>query len=118
MHRRLLKWVILPALQSPRLDEQYTNRVIARVFYCRRIRRWRGLKQVPGGAFYIFLVTHPRWASDDKQFVLNLLHEKGTHGPRIWIQPRYGRGFVRWILPKIDVLEDAFDRIERFLSRS
>ena len=114
----------LAGLTGPRdWMSEYTNRVIAQRDYCvERIQSMEGLEtQVPGGAFYIFpRITHPRWASDDKQFVLNLLHEEKVlmvHGSGF--SPQYGRGFVRLVyLPKIDVLEDAFDRIERFLSRS
>ena len=114
----------LAGLTGPRdWMSEYTNRVIAQRDYCvERIQSMEGLEtQVPGGAFYIFpRITHPRWASDDKQFVLNLLHEEKVlmvHGSGF--SPHYGRGFVRLVyLPKIDVLEDAFDRIERFLSRS
>ena len=87
-----------------------------------RISAIDGLAAVtPGGAFYLFVqLTHPRWKDDDKQFVLDLLHQEKVlmvHGSGF--SPEFGAGFVRMVfLPGIDVLKEAFDRIERFLSTS
>ena len=59
------------------------------------------------------------WAENDKDFVLQLLHEEHVlvvHGSGF--SSELGRGHFRIVyLPNIDVLNDAFDRIERFLIR-
>ena len=74
----------------------------------------------PGGAFYLFArLTDECWAADDKQFVLDLLHEEHVlcvHGSGFGAER--GAGHVRMVfLPGVDVLGEAFDRIERFLTR-
>ena len=60
-----------------------------------------------------------RWAENDKDFVLQLLHEEHVlvvHGSGF--STELGKGHFRIVyLPNIDVLNDAFDRIERFLIR-
>jgi aspartate/methionine/tyrosine aminotransferase len=64
-------------------------------------------------------LTDPQWANDDKQFVLRLLEEEHVllvHGSGF--SPELGRGHVRLVyLPSVEVLDEAFDRIERFLER-
>ena len=98
-------------------------KLLAQRDYCMdRISSIDGLDaQMPGGAFYLFVkLTHPKWATDDKQFVLDLLHQEKVlllHGSGF--SPVYGQGFVRLVfLPKIGVLKEAFDRIERFLNEN
>ena len=86
-----------------------------------RIRSIEGLEvQSSGGAFYMFVkLTDEKWAIDDKQFVLDLLHEEHVlvvHGSGF--SPELGRGHFRIVyLPEVGVINEAFDRIERFLIR-
>lgn len=100
----------------------YSTRVKRQRDYCiQRIEGIEGLEvQSPGGAFYMFVkLTDARWAEDDKQFVLDLLHEEHVllvHGSGF--SPILGKGHVRLVyLADLDVLEEAFSRIERFLER-
>ena len=111
----------LAGLQGPKeWMADYRAKVVAQRDYCiERIAAIDGMEtQVPGVAFYLFpRLTDPRWATDDKGFVLGLLEAEKVlmvHGSGF--SPEYGKGFVRLVyLPGIDVLADAFDRIERFL---
>jgi aspartate/methionine/tyrosine aminotransferase len=103
--------------------DSYRQKLLQQRDYCmQRISSIEGLRaQTPGGAFYLFIeLTHPRWKEDDKQFVLDLLHQEKVlmvHGSGF--SPEFGKGFVRMVyLPDIEVLKDAFDRIERFLASS
>jgi aspartate/methionine/tyrosine aminotransferase len=87
----------------------------------RRDFAWKRLNEIEGvsaskpeGAFYIF----PRIpADDDKKFVLDLLKEKHVlfvHGSGFC--PEYGKGHLRSVvLPTIDVLEEAYNRLEEFV---
>ena len=100
----------------------YSDRVIAQRNTCvERIHQIEGLEvQSSGGAFYMFVkLTDEKWANNDKQFVLDLLHEEHVlvvHGSGF--SPDLGRGHFRIVyLPSVEVLNDAFDRIERFLIR-
>lgn len=100
----------------------YSDRVVAQRNTCvERIRQIEGLEvQSSGGAFYMFVkLTDEKWANNDKQFVLDLLHEEHVlvvHGSGF--SPDLGRGHFRIVyLPSVEVLNDAFDRIERFLIR-
>ena len=58
-------------------------------------------------------------SADDKAFVLELLHEEHVllvHGSGF--SPELGKGHVRLVyLADTDVLDVAFDRIERFLEK-
>ena len=86
-----------------------------------RISRIEGLEvQAPGGAFYMFVkLTDKKWAENDKEFVLKLLHEEHVlvvHGSGF--SSDLGKGHFRLVfLPEVSVLDEAFDRIERFLIR-
>ena len=100
----------------------YSDRVVAQRNTCvERIQQIEGLEvQSSGGAFYMFVkLTDAKWANNDKQFVLDLLHEEHVlvvHGSGF--SPDLGRGHFRIVyLPSVEVLNDAFDRIERFLIR-
>ena len=87
-----------------------------------RIQSIDGLEVEPtGGAFYMFVrITHPRWKNDDKQFVLSLLEEEKVllvHGSGF--SKELGSGHVRLVhLADPDTLNEAFDRIERFLKNT
>ena len=100
----------------------YSEKVVRQRDVCiLRISQIEGLEvQSSGGAFYMFVrLTDPKWANDDKQFVLDLLHEEHVlvvHGSGF--SPTLGKGHFRLVyLPNVKVLNDAFDRIERFLIR-
>ena len=100
----------------------YANRVMEQRNHClKRIAEIEGLEvEQPGGAFYMFIrLTDERWAKDDKSFVLHLLHEEHVllvHGSGF--SPELGKGHVRLVyLADVNVLDDVFDRIERFLKK-
>ena len=100
----------------------YGKRVQDQRDYClQRINEIEGLEvESPGGAFYMFIrLTDPMWATNDKEFVLRLLHEEHVllvHGSGF--SPELGQGHVRLVyLATREVLNDAFNRIERFLTR-
>jgi len=102
--------------------EGYAQRVMQQRDHClKRISEIEGLQvEQPGGAFYMFIrLTDPKWAADDKDFVLQLLHEEHVllvHGSGF--SPELGKGHVRLVyLADIEVLDDVFDRIERFLQK-
>jgi len=86
-----------------------------------RIAQIEGLEvEAPGGAFYMFVrLTDEQWANNDKQFVLDLLHEEHVlvvHGSGF--SPEKGAGHIRIVyLADEDTLNTAFDRIESFLTR-
>ena len=64
-------------------------------------------------------LTDKKWANDDKQFVLDLLHEEHVllvHGSGF--SPEKGQGHFRLVyLADEDTLNIAFDRIDSFLIR-
>lgn len=100
----------------------YSDKVLSQRDVCvERISQIEGLEvQSSGGAFYMFVrLTDPKWANDDKQFVLDLLHEEHVlvvHGSGF--SPTLGKGHFRIVyLPNMDVLHEAFNRIESFLLR-
>ena len=102
--------------------EIYSNRVKKRRDLCLdRIAGIEGIEvENPGGAFYMFVrLTDEHWANDDKQFVLDLLHEEHVllvHGSGF--SPEKGMGHFRLVyLADEATLNTAFDRIESFLSR-
>ena len=87
----------------------------------KRITEIDGLDvECPQGAFYMFVkLTDQKWSGNDKDFVLKLLHEEHVllvHGSGF--SPELGKGFFRLVfLPEEKVLNEAFDRIERFLKK-
>lgn len=117
------QWGYLAGLTGDRSwMRAYSERVQTQRDYClERIANIEGLEvQAPGGAFYMFVkLTDPKWANDDKAFVLQLLHEEHVllvHGSGF--SPQRGCGHVRMVyLAEKEVLKEAFDRIERFLQR-
>ena len=101
---------------------EYSEKVVRQRDVCiKRISQIEGLEvQSSGGAFYMFVrLTDSKWADDDKQFVLDLLHEEHVlvvHGSGF--SPTLGKGHFRIVyLPDVEILNDAFDRIEAFLLR-
>jgi len=90
---------------------------LRRDFAHERINEIQGLRSIrPGGAFYMF----PRieFPVDDRQFVLDVLHNCHilfVHGSGFC--PRYGKGHFRLVfLPPVEVMETAFDRLEKYCS--
>jgi alanine-synthesizing transaminase len=92
----------------------------------RRDYAWNRLNEIPGisctkpqGAFYIFPkieeIGH-RWSSD-LDFVKDVLENAGVllvHGSGFCTT--YGSGHFRGVfLPPVETLENAFDRLERFM---
>ena len=98
----------------------YTNRLLKQRDICiKRIQSIDGLEVAkPNGAFYMFVrITDDKWRSNDKDFVLSLLEEEHVlvvHGSGF--SQKYGQGHFRIVfLPSLEILNDAFDRIEHFL---
>lgn len=92
----------------------------------RRDYAWKRMSEIEGvacakpeAAFYLFPRIHgigSRWKSD-LEFVIDLLRETGVlfvHGSGF--DPVYGAGHIRTvILPPIDILEGAFNELDRFM---
>lgn len=102
--------------------KSYSDKVVRQRNLCvDRIEKIKGLEvQSAGGAFYMFVkLTDPKWQNNDKEFVLKLLHEEHilvVHGSGF--SPELGCGHFRIVfLPEEAVLNEAFDRIDRFLQR-
>ena len=102
--------------------KKYSDTVKERRDVClNRIAEIDGLEvEAPEGAFYMFIrLTDERWKNNDKQFVLQLLHEEHVllvHGSGFSKQK--GKGHVRLVfLPDVATLHTAFDRIDAFLQR-
>jgi aspartate/methionine/tyrosine aminotransferase len=86
-----------------------------RDYAVKRINEIDGLStQTPGGAFYTFPKID---CQNDKKWVLDLLQKKHVlvvHGSGF--SQDYGKGHFRMVfLPPVDVLDEAFDRIEEFM---
>ena len=105
-------------------DRKWMQEYRAKVLERRQIALSRidgidGLSVKPtGGAFYMFVrIEHPGY-QDDKQFVLDLLHQEHVllvHGSGF--SPERGSGHVRIVhLADPETLNEAFDRIDRFLN--
>ena len=73
----------------------------------------------PDGAFYIFpKITHPAW-DDDKKFVLDVLndcHMLFVHGSG-FSEVQGKMHFRSVFLPPIPMMEEALDRLERYLEK-
>lgn len=102
--------------------EIHSNKVQSRRQLCLdRIANIDGLEvEAPGGAFYMFArLTDDKWFNNDKQFVLDLLHEEHVlvvHGSGF--SPERGLGHIRIVyLADEDTLNTAFDKIDSFLTR-
>ncbi|MFQ6089673.1 MAG: aminotransferase class I/II-fold pyridoxal phosphate-dependent enzyme [Candidatus Methanofastidiosia archaeon] len=85
-----------------------------RDFSHKRLNEISGIScTLPKGAFYIF----PKISWEDKKFALDLLlkeHVLFVHGSGF--SKRYGRNHLRAVfLPPLELLEEAFYRLERFV---
>ncbi|MGC9554325.1 MAG: aminotransferase class I/II-fold pyridoxal phosphate-dependent enzyme [Thermoplasmatota archaeon] len=98
------------------------RRLKERSYYAyRRLNEIPGLSATrPDGAFYIFpkIEAMDGWKSD-KDFVLDVLHEAHVllvHGSGF--SPEYGQGHFRAVtLPSMDMLEEAFNRMDSFMGK-
>ena len=102
--------------------KSYSDKIVRqRDLWISRINSIEGLEvQSSGGAFYMFVkLTDAKWRDNDKEFVLQLLHEEHVlvvHGSGF--SSDLGKGHFRIVyLPNLEILDEAFDRIERFLLR-
>ena len=102
--------------------KSYSDKIVRQRDLCiSRINSIEGLEvQSSGGAFYMFVkLTDAKWRDNDKEFVLKLLHEEHVlvvHGSGF--SSDLGKGHFRIVyLPNLEILNEAFDRIERFLLR-
>jgi len=100
----------------------YKDKLLKQRDLCiKRIQSIDGLEVTkPNGAFYMFVrITNDHWRRNDKDFVLKLLHEEHVlmvHGSGF--SSEYGNGYFRIVfLPCLEILNEAFDRIEQFLLR-
>ena len=94
-----------------------------RDFSYKRLNEINGISTAkPEGAFYIFPkiegINKGPW-KNDKEFVLDLLHESKVlvvHGSGFCTT--YGKDHFRAVfLPKMDTLEKAFDKLEKFMNK-
>ena len=95
----------------------------------RRDYAWKRLNEMEGiscakpeAAFYVFPKIHgvgSKWRSD-REFVLELLNETGVlfvHGSGF--DRVYGSGHFRGVfLPPVETLEQAFNKVERFMEKN
>jgi aspartate/methionine/tyrosine aminotransferase len=111
---------VIDALKGPQDHMEVTRRKLkARgEFAWKRLNEIEGISTTkPKGAFYIFpKVLSKRWRTD-KEFVLDVLyntHVLFVHGSGF--DPTYGAGHFRSVfLPPVEVLSDAFDRLDTFM---
>lgn len=91
---------------------------VRRDFAYKRINEIDGLEtRKPEGAFYIFpKITHPAW-TDDKKFVLDVLHNSHVlfvHGSGF--STDVGNMHFRSVfLPPVDMMDKAFSKVEDYL---
>ena len=115
----------IEALKGPQDHIKEVNRKLKerRDFSYKRLNEIKGISTAkPDGAFYIFpkieAMEKGIWKSD-KEFVLDLLHETHVlvvHGSGFC--SKYGKDHFRAvILPKLDTLEKAFDKLEQFMKK-
>lgn len=113
----------IAALKGPQDHIKKTNDKLRkrRDFSYKRLNEIEGLSTAkPQGAFYIFPkieVMNKKIWRNDKEFVLDLLHSKHVlvvHGSGFC--QTYGKDHFRVvILPTIETLEEAFNRLEDFI---
>ena len=109
-----------PQDHIPKVNDKLRKR---RDFSYKRLNEIEGISTAkPEGAFYIFpkidAMSEGIW-KDDKEFVLDLLHENHVlvvHGSGFC--STYGKNHFRAvILPQMETLEQAFDNIEEFMKK-
>ena len=113
----------IQALKGPQDHIEKMNKKLKerRDFSYKRLNEIEGISTAkPDGAFYIFPkiegIDNGPW-KDDKEFVLDLLHETHVlvvHGSGFC--SKYGKAHFRAvILPQMEILEKAFDKLEQFM---
>lgn len=114
----------IQALRGPRdhIIEMVQKLRKRRDYVVKRLNSINGIScKLPRGAFYVFpkIELEHRW-KDDREFVLDLLDSTGV----LTVQGsgfgrEFGAGHFRIVyLPPENVLEEAMDKIESFVSRS
>ena len=112
------------ALESLRGPQDYVSEFVSEVKK-RRDLVIKRLDSIPGiscpnpnGSFYAFPKIEKNRFSSDKEFVLELLEEKGVltvHGSGFGA--KYGSDHFRIVyLPELDILDSAMSKIEDFMS--
>jgi len=111
---------VLEALRGPQEHWEITRQKlrIRGDFAYQRLNEIEGISTNRAkGAFYIFpKILSKKWRTD-KEFVLDVLyntHVLFVHGSGF--DPTYGSGHFRCVfLPPVEILSDAFDRLDRFM---
>ena len=111
------------ALESLRGPQDYITKFVSEIKTHRDyvVKRLNAMNNIscsnPQGAFYAFPKIENNKSGSDKEFVLELLKQKGVltvHGSGFGAQ--YGSGHFRVVyLPNIEVLESAMNKIEDFV---
>ena len=111
------------ALESLRGPQDYISEFVSELKNHRDyvIKRLNSMKNIscsnPNGAFYAFPKIENSTYNSDKDFVLELLKQKGVltvHGSGFGAQ--YGSGHFRIVyLPNMEILESSMDKIEDFV---
>ncbi len=117
------QFAVLEALKGPRSHMEKTRTKLKKrgEFTHKRLNEIKGISTtMPKGAFYIFpKIESKKWRSD-KQFVLDVMKEAHVlfvHGSGF--DPEYGAGHFRSVfLPPVDVLSEAYDRLEAFMKKN
>jgi aspartate/methionine/tyrosine aminotransferase len=115
------QYAVAPALEGSReFQKDFLREIKSRRDLCvERIRMSDGLScDVPAAAFYLMIKAEKLGGRTDEQFVLDLLKETGVlvvHGSGFGIAPE--QGYFRLVyLAEESMLEDVFDRLDRFLA--
>ena len=111
------------ALESLNGPQDYIPKFVSelkthRDYVIKRLNEMNGIScSNPKGAFYAFPKIEQNKFNSDKEFVLELLRQKGVltvHGSGFGEQ--YGSGHFRIVyLPKMEILESAMNKIEAFV---
>jgi len=113
---------VIEALKGPQdhLEETRTKLRARGDFAHKRLNEIPGISCTkPKGAFYIFPKVVTRKWKTDKEFVLDVLyntHVLFVHGSGF--DPTYGAGHFRSVfLPPVEVLEEAYNRLDAFMKK-
>lgn len=109
------------AFKGPQDHIQEMNKKLKKraMFAYKRLNEIDGIRtQKPEGAFYIFpsVDLNGKWKSD-KEFCLDVLNNIGLALPHgSGFDPVYGKNHFRSvILPPVDMMEEAFSKLEEFM---
>ena len=111
------------ALESITGPQNYVSEFVSelkkhRDFVVKRLNSMNGIScSIPKGAFYAFPKIENNKFGSDKEFVLELLKQKGVltvHGSGFG--EKYGSGHFRIVfLPNMEILESSMNKIEEFV---